>query len=164
VISLLHRALLWAQRLGKPCKTVHTRKLGTQCVCSQHFSETDFILADETHLINVAVLNLCTVIVHPFSAQHSGEHLLQFIVIRRKPSRPDPRKNILQNVPNLGDWWTCSVQSHTSLPSVISPDMTSSRKQHFFKGGHLFTPWLCKWKCLWWRNRKHQPSEFLPRA
>jgi hypothetical protein len=52
MISLLHRARLWAQRLRKPCKAEHTRKLQTQYVCSQHFSETDFTSADKTHNIN----------------------------------------------------------------------------------------------------------------
>jgi hypothetical protein len=72
VILLLHRAQLWAERLGMSGKAEHTRRLRQQYVCSQHFSETDFTSAGKTHLNNVALPNPCTVIAHPHSAAFSG--------------------------------------------------------------------------------------------
>jgi len=70
LVPFLHRALLWAERLGMPCNAEHARKLPWQYVCSLHFSKTDFTLGDETSLDRLAVPNSSTVASHSILAQH----------------------------------------------------------------------------------------------
>jgi hypothetical protein len=118
---------------------VHTRKLRTQYVCNQHFSEIGFTLADKTHLNNVAVPNLYTVRAHPHSAPHSvetsssssSEENLQVLIPARTYSRIFLTLVTEEPVP---------VQSHTSLPSVISPDLTQPAETSTFPNEDISLP------------------------
>ena len=99
-----------------------------------------------THLNIVAVPNFCTVITHTHSAPHSEEPIfssksseedLHVLIPTKTYSRMSMTSVTVEPIPN---------KSHTSLTY-----------QHFFRLGHLLSPWLC----LWWRTRKHQSSKFF---
>jgi len=107
-----------------PCDAEHARTLSRQYVCSLHFSETDFTVADKTWLDILAVPNPFTVASHSNSAQHyvgpsssssSCEDYLHVLVPTKtysKKSKTSVTKEPIQ------------IHSDTSSHSFISPDMS----------------------------------------
>ena len=69
LISFLQRAHLWAERLDVPYIAKHARKWSRHYLCSRHFSETNFILAEKIHLarLKVVICIICTKSFMPFS-------------------------------------------------------------------------------------------------
>ena len=151
LLPFLHRAQLWAERLGMPCNLEHARKLLRQYVCNQHSSETEFTLGDETRLGRFAVPNPSTVVSHSNSAWHHGG-----------PSLKSP--SCEEDLYVLVCTRTYSTKSRTSLTkepiqihsrhfltfSYMPWHITNNRNQHFFKRRHLVSPWFCKWSAAGW--------------
>lgn len=93
-------------------------------VCSRHFSETDFMLADETCLDRLAVPKLCTVVSHPHSAEHCEEHSFNSSSCEEDLHVLVPTKTCsLKFITSLTKE-PIAFQSETSLPSVVSPDLS----------------------------------------
>ena len=120
-------------------------------------TQSDFTSAKKPLLDRMAVPNVCTSISYP----------IQLYIVKKYIRSPflDPYKNILQNVHNLTKPRTYSnwVRHFLTFSHLSSPVITN-RNQHFSERRHLLSPWLCKWKCFWWRTQKHQPSKFFPKV
>jgi hypothetical protein len=156
LVSFYTEAQLWAERLGIPCNAQHVRKLPRQYVCSQHYSVWFHVCRKTTSGQNGS--SKCTYIdLIPHSALHREE--IYKITISWS------LKNMLQNVHNLTKPRTYSnwVRHFLTFSHLSSPVITN-RNQHFSERRHLLSPWLCKWKCFWWRTQKHQPSKFFPKV
>ena len=123
-------------------EALHARKMHRQYVCSWYFSATDFTLAYETCLDRFGVPNLCTAISHPHSAKHHEE-----LSLNLSPSEEDFRVLVptetysTKSITSLTNA-TIPIQSHTSLPSVVSPyqllpeeTVTFSKKDNSFPLG-----------------------------
>ena len=95
-----------------------------QYVCSRHFSETDFMLADETHLDRLAVQNLCTVVSHPQSAEHCEEPFLNSSSCEEDLNVLVPTKTYSTKFVTSLTKEPIAIQSETSLHSVVSPDLS----------------------------------------
>jgi hypothetical protein len=102
-------------------EALHAGNLHRQYVCSWHFSATDFTLAYETCLDRFGVPNLCTAISHPHSAKHHKELSLNFSSSEEDFHVLVPTKTYsTKSITSLTDE-SIPIQSHTSLPSVLSP-------------------------------------------
>jgi hypothetical protein len=105
-----------------PCDAHYAKKLCRQYVCSQHFSESDFTVADETRLDRLAVPYHCTAFSHPHSAQHCEESPLT-----SSPCEEDfhvlvPTKTYsMKSITSLTKDYI-PIHTDTSLPSVVSLD------------------------------------------
>jgi hypothetical protein len=69
LVPFVHRAHLWAERVGMPCDAEMASILFRQHVYSLHFSESDFTVGDSRRLNRLAVPNPVTVASHFTSAQ-----------------------------------------------------------------------------------------------
>jgi hypothetical protein len=98
--------------------------------------------------------------VHPHPAWHHEE----FLILWWRPSCPGPYKNIFHQGHNLTAQRTYSnLVRHFFTSNYIPCPPIISTSKHFFKRKCLLYPWICKWKCFWWRNQNHQHSNFFPK-
>ena len=123
---------------GVPCNAEHAKKLRRQYVRSQDFSETDFTMAEETHLDRLAVPSICTAVSHPHSAQYCEEPCLN-------SSTCEEDLHVLVPVTTYSTKSITSlseepIQSDTSLPSFISPDQSLPAETNTFSKEDTFFP------------------------
>ena len=146
------------------CEVEHARTLSRQCVCSLHFSETDFTVGDKTRLERLAVPNPFTVASHCNSTQHHGgpslnsssfEEYLHVLVPTKtysKKSKTSVTEELIQ------------IHSDTSLPSFTSPaTIVPAETSTETKKTHLF-PLSLQMKVLLVKNSEVSAFKVLPQS
>ena len=140
MILLPHSAQMWMDRLCSSCSAEHTRKLQKQYVCSQHFSEIVFTSAGKTHPNNVTIPYLCTVIAHPCSALLSKGLALSFSFSEEDLHVLVPTETYSRMSITLVTEEPVPIQSHSSVPLVISLDLSLPAEASTFLNEDLLTP------------------------
>ena len=172
----LFSGFIFIQGLPVGRETGHARKLPRQYIYSQHLLQlkkhawTDWefhIFVQQSHTpIQLHTVKNPTWLTHPlkksFISLSLQKHnltnwriLRDLLILWRRDSFPYPYKNITslteEPIPILAF-------------SYVLWCVITSRNQHFFKRRYLLFPLICKWKYIWWRSWKHEPSKFFPRV
>ena len=127
----------------------HAKKVCRQYVCSLHFSESDFTMADETRLGRLSVPNHCTAISLPHSAKHCEEPPLTSSSCEEDLHVLVPLKTYsMKSVTPLAKE-TIPIHTDTSLSSVVSLDKSLPAEFNTFSEEDSSFPPKCKvWRSL----------------
>jgi len=130
-----------------PCDAQHAKKLCRQYVCNQHFSESDFTVADETCLGRLAVLDHCTAFTQPHSVQQceeptftsSCEEDLHVLI----PTKTYSMKSVISLTKKY-----IPIHTDTSLSSVVSLDKSLLAEYNTFTEEDTSFPQSAKHRVL----------------
>lgn len=146
LVSFWCRAQLGADRLPRNAEQARTLTYAAS-ISQRTFSHS----LKKTCLNRFAVPSCSGMVSLPHSATHPEEPSLNSSFLESFISRT----YIFLDVRNINDWRIySSCQTHLTF-SCIHLSVTTSCNQHFLKTRHLFSPWMCKWKCFWWETQKY---------